>query len=125
MIHVKIITNNPDVSALPGAEYYEETLPQILERVRDLVHKHFRLLTHPLAGSIKPNETPYKSVALFPNPGTEIDLQSLQIIESAIQTVAKLLQDRATPVWNNRVRADFALIDLSLLQSGLDGLKHF
>ena len=59
-----IVTNNPMVRERYSQQYdlkYEETsFVGVLKQVRDLVHRGYRLLTHPLSGSIKPNETPYK-----------------------------------------------------------------
>ena len=36
----------------------------ILYYTRDLIHKGHELLTHPLSGSIKPNETPFKTIKI-------------------------------------------------------------
>ena len=119
------MTNNPEVAGLEGAEYADISLLEILEQVRDLVHHHYVLITHPMAGSVKPNETPYKSVALSAKPAAALDMQSLQIIEAALQLSQQLLRDRPLPVWNAKVLSDFALIDRSLLDSGLDGLRHY
>ena len=124
MLRVTIITNNPKVEQQEGALYYDETLMQILLRVRDLVHQNYRLLTHPLAGSIKPHQTPYKSVALFATPGAELDFDSLSAIEGAIQVTQKLMQEHHLPEWPKQIMADFALIDLDLLQSGLQSVGH-
>lgn len=33
-------------------------------KVRDRIHEGHLLLSHPLSGSVKPNETPYKSVMI-------------------------------------------------------------
>ena len=68
-----ILTNNEKVAEdfteknqmefLNGSSYLE-----ILQTARDFIHKNHTLLTHPLSGSIKPNETPFKSVALSLEP---------------------------------------------------------
>ena len=110
---------------MEGAEYADISLLEILEQVRDFVHHNYTLITHPMAGSVKPNETPYKSVALSTKPGAALDMQSLQIIEAALQLSRQLLRDRPLPVWTAQVRRDFALIDRSLLESGLEGLRHY
>lgn len=63
-----VITNNPlTKSSLDGrfdVIYKEVDLVDVLIVVRDYIHKGHKLLTHPLMGSIKPNQTPYKSVAI-------------------------------------------------------------
>ena len=80
-----IISNNKlvneNLSTHVEVLFSEMTLLETMEKARDLIHKGYKLLTHPLSGSIKPNDTPYKSIALekggargFPiagNNGTE------------------------------------------------------
>ena len=38
----------------------------VLIKVRDLVYDKHVLLTHPQASSLKPNQTPYRSVVVYP-----------------------------------------------------------
>ncbi|MCE5197206.1 MAG: GrdX family protein [Negativicutes bacterium] len=125
MKKVLIITNNPQVAPIEGAVYYDETLLEILTRVRDLVHAGYVLISHPLTGSVKPNQTPYKSVILEPKPLAQVDEFSLQIIESSMATAAKLLMDRPLRPRSEAIKADYAMIDHSLLMSGLQSLSHF
>jgi len=58
----RIITNNPLVEKELGqaneVEYYDVSYEEILKIVRDQVYANCRLLSHPLSGSVKPNETP-------------------------------------------------------------------
>ena len=39
----------------------------VLIKVRDYIHKGYRLETHPMAGSLKPNQIPYKTVIVSDN----------------------------------------------------------
>lgn len=61
-----IITNNPvvfkKISDRYPVIYKDVSYGDILKEVRDRVHMGCRLLSHPLSGSVKPNETPYKSI---------------------------------------------------------------
>ena len=61
-----IITNNTLVKEKLGENYHVEyedlSYEDTLRKVRDRVYLGHKLLTHPLSGSVKPNETPYKSV---------------------------------------------------------------
>ncbi len=70
----RIITNNPLVREKLGQDYqvefYECSYEDILEKVKDEVYRGCKLLTHPLSGSVKPNETPYKSVMVSIPPPT-------------------------------------------------------
>ena len=118
-----IITNNPLVLAELGAdesvEYYEVTYAELLCLVRDRVHAGARLLSHPLSGSVKPGETPYKSIMLLDRKGV-VDEQSLALIENAIETCSKFTQR----TWHLRpkIDQDFQLIDLTLVQSALSSV---
>lgn len=115
------ITNNKMVLDELGSSmevlYTEGTLMDVLILSRDYVHKGYRLLTHPLSGSVKPNETPYKTVLISKTNGKTIDMESLSIIESSIHTSEKLLKDKGTPKWSQKLLEDFRLIDFDLIMS--------
>ena len=83
-----IITNNPSVR-----EHYmtRQTVVivdggyrDVLMQARDRIHRGHPLLTHPLMGSLKPNETPYRSVILGDELLAGTDADSVLIIEEAI-----------------------------------------
>lgn len=110
-----VVTNNPKVrEAFDGSDlkFIEGQYLDILLEVRDRIHKHYRLLTHPLSGSVKPNETPYKSIAI--EPCDKLDIDSLMMIENAILVHDKLMNDRLMPEWSDRILDDFMVIDLDL-----------
>lgn len=114
-----VITNNPLVlenlkDRVPVA-YSDVSYVELLREVRDQIHKGGRLLTHPLSGSVKPGETPYKSVMLLSGKG-DVDERSLELIENAIQACAKFT--RKGP-YRPEVDKDFQLIDWTLLESAL------
>lgn len=118
----KIITNNPlvkeNLNALVEVDLFaDDSHRDVLKRVRDFVHSGYRILTHPLAGSVKPWETPYRSVMITTEREDKTDMFSLEIIEQAIFTLEK---SQTRPVVNDgKVLTDFQLVDLSLLQSAL------
>ena len=88
----------------------------ILEMVRNKIHEGYGLLTHPLSGSVKPNETPYKSILLSDNK-SELDTRGLMIVEESILTAKKFLNDKQTPNWTERILDDFRVIDFSLISN--------
>ena len=101
-----LITNN----ALVNEKYkdqittiYLEDLDylKVLELVRDKIHIGHELLTHPLSGSIKPNETPFKSV-LISDKVSEINFDSLSIIEESILTAKKFLDQKKIRNWQGK-----------------------
>lgn len=97
-------------------EYKKESYEDLLLRVRDRVHMGAKLLTHPLSGSVKPNETPFKTVFITKTKG-DMDMRSLEIIENAIITAKKF--PIRFPEMSDKMREDFALIDLSLMESAI------
>ncbi len=120
-----ILTNNPDAAQTfqdRNVLWVDGSYRDVLTKARDLIHQGHRLLTHPLMGSLKPNETPYRTVAVSSETGP-LDLDSLQLIENAVETFDKFARvtrpDRGvnTP---ERMLADFRMIDLSLIESALE-----
>lgn len=116
-----IITNNPLVPQKLNddeheVEYKELSYEGILRDVRDRIHEGHLLLSHPLSGSVKPNETPYKSVMISRKTG-KMDEGSLLIIENAIHSCGKFAfkSDKYQP----EVYDDFQLIDWTLLESAI------
>lgn len=96
--------------------YLEDgTYLDVLYRARDYVHRGYRLLTHPLCGSVKPNQTPYRSVLLEEQSTREENFRSIQLIEDSIEAANKFMRNRRTPDWNARTREDFKTVDLSFL----------
>lgn len=114
-----LITNNPlvkeQLSEYIDVEYYETDYLNVLRKVRDKVHLGHKLLSHPLSGSVKPNETPYKSIIISGDRGN-LDYDSLMIIEGSIKTAEKFLRDFKTPNWPEKILLDFQTIDLSLIK---------
>ncbi|WP_069649127.1 GrdX family protein [Caloranaerobacter ferrireducens] len=114
-----LITNNPlvkeQLSEYIVVEYYETDYLNILRKVRDKIHLGHKLLSHPLSGSVKPNETPYKSI-IISSDRAKLDYDSLIIIEGSIQTAEKFLRDFKTPNWPEKILLDFQTIDLSLIK---------
>lgn len=120
-----IITNNSKVR-----EYYERSYPiryidgsyrDVLICARDFIHKGHRLLTHPLSGSVKPGETPYKSLVITEAAGS-LDFPSLELIEQAIAVFEKFVtscRHREPAEYTESILEDFSEVDFTLLQSAL------
>ena len=67
----EIISNNPDIEALVPKTFSftgMEGSPAkaVLTAARDRIHLGAKLLAHPMAGRLRPNETPYMTVVLAP-----------------------------------------------------------
>ena len=123
---MRIITNNPKVRDEYGDKYQltfvDGGYRDVLVTTRDFVFNGHRLLTHPLMGSLKPNETPYRSVLISDKSG-ELDTDSVILMGDAMETFDKFARverpDRGvnTP---ERMLEDFRLIDHSLISSALE-----
>ena len=113
-----LVTNNQLVQAQfqssVEVEYSDINLLGVLTKVRDLIHKGHRLLTHPLSGSVKPNETLYKTV-LITEAKDGTDTQSVTIIEESIKTAQKF-PPKQIP---EQFKHDMQVVDLSLIRTAL------
>jgi len=113
-----LVTNNPQVEAqfkdMFKVEFIDTDLIGVLAHVRDQVHKGHRLLTHPLMGSVKPNESPYKSVVIS-KAIEDLDIQSLNIIEESVQTAQKFAPKKIPEKYLN----DLQIVDLSLIRTAI------
>ncbi len=120
MPRIRIISNNPLV-ALSADDIFvpAESILPVLNQVRDLVHIGHHLLTHPLAGSLKPNENPYRSVVVT-KEALGVDCQSVRLVEGAIAVASRMLTERPYRAWSGTVLADLQLVDKALLASALD-----
>lgn len=115
-----LLTNNPMVQAssqsICPVEFIDGSLMNVMIRARDYVHKGYKLLTHPLSGSIKPNQTPYKSILMQSASGA-VDSDSLRILEGCIHTCKKL--NTAEKDLPDLLLRDYMLIDSTLIEGAL------
>ena len=118
-----IITNNPMVrdkqcvsSSKERIEFYETDYLGVLKAVRDRIHMGHSLVTHPLSGSVKTGETPYKTV-IITGEKAALDVNSLSLIEKSMETCEKLMASAVKKEWNEKVSSDFKLIDYNLIFS--------
>ena len=114
---MKLITNNPkfieenlkDIEI----EYLDMSYIDILRKIRDYVHENWEIVTHPLYGSVKPNETIYRTIVIKEN--NSLDITSVNLISDAILTFKKFRNNREVPQWTDRVKDDFSVIDYDLI----------
>lgn len=115
-----LITNNDRVY-----EKYKEVLTvvlvdsyeEVLIKARDMVYDRHILLTHPQASSLKPNQTPYRSVVVYPK-GEEDNTNDILLIEKCLETYYQWQEIAPTPRrYEDRVAYDFKTIDLSVIDN--------
>ncbi|MEG2420532.1 MAG: GrdX family protein [Oscillospiraceae bacterium] len=114
-----LITNNPLLGEHPpeslSIQWVDGDYGDVLFAVRDKVHRGHRLLSHPLAGSIKPNETPFRTVAVS-ETAAAMDVDSLRLIEEAILLWQRTVPRRGLGAESSpELRRSFAMLDLDLL----------
>ena len=116
-----LVTNNPlagkQFLGLLKVDFTGSSLSDVMIRVRDYIHGGHALLTHPLTGGIKPNDTPYKSVLVSGERG-KIDEQSIRIIEECV-LISRRTQSKQIP---EHLLSDMQTVDLSLIQAAIG--KH-
>lgn len=121
----RIITNNSlcrdKYQELLPVEYLEgKGYMDVLLTVRDYIQKGWRLETHPMTGSLKPNQTPYKSIMVSDLPLDQEEFYSQEMtIENSILSCQKFLEIKQTPDWSEEIRKDFMIVDLSLIEGAI------
>lgn len=99
--------------------FFDIPLRDIMINVRDRVHEGHKILTHPLSGSVKPNETYVKTIFISKEKGNGIDFDSLTIIENSIITCDKFTERK---IEYEKYKDDFETVDLALTESALMSL---
>lgn len=115
-----IITNNPLVENIDGVcvLLVDGDPSQVLNKALNLVAEGYSLLTHPLAGSLRPGQSPFRSVLLEAN-NDDADLPALNCLHQAI----KKLEDMSFKSWENDLTSpyqeDYQLLDLKIIEEAV------
>lgn len=120
-----VVTNNPSASLVDGDRFIDGDLLQVMRTARDLVHQGHLLISHPLAGSVKPNETPFKSIVLSRASEGRVDFDSLSVMEGSLRTAIRMLQEKPLHLYPDRILQDFQLIDRELLDHALASIPPY
>ena len=115
-----IVTNNPMAAKEFAGQgevrlYPEDTYREILVRARDLVYIGHRLCNHPLYGSLRPHETPYRTVVLSDRPQTPDEEECLIMSEGITSFDTFPPPDRAK--MPRSMLEDYQMIDCSLVRN--------
>jgi hypothetical protein len=101
----------PDTIIISG-----ETL-QVLMAVKEEVMKGYKLVSHPLTSSIRPDMSPYKTV-LIQVEKSGVDPESLSMINSAIEYTESLINNQIRNYnWDEESLKDFQYIDYDIIQN--------
>lgn len=115
-----IVTNNDRVFQKYKNQLdviFLDTYEEVLIKVRDCIYEDYILLTHPQASSLKPNQTPYRSVVIYPK-GKDDNVSHIIMIENCINTFKQWQEISPTPTnYEAKVANDFKTIDLSVIDN--------
>ena len=115
-----LVTNNDRAAEKWGDKVEQvvlvETYEEVLLKARDLIHTKHKLLTHPQASSLKPNQTPYRTILLYQQT-EEDNTGDVCLIEEAMETFEKWNRIRQTPEYGENVDYDYKTIDLSMIEN--------
>lgn len=119
-----IISNNLDNEDLVPAAFsflpVDGSARDVLTAARDRIHLGAKLLAHPMAGRLRPNETPYMTAVLDDTEGP-LDLPSFGIIEYCLAEEAKYAPMRKK--YDETLLPDLRFINRELLKNVLVELK--
>ena len=94
-----------------------DSYEEVLIRARDMVYDRHILLTHPQAGSLKPNQTPYRSILVYPAEDNYSN-ESVILISDCIDIYYAWQNIAATPSeYYGNAREDFKTIDESIIDA--------
>lgn len=123
MKKILIITNNKRVAEEYQGNFdvcfIEGHLIDVLKKARDYIHKGAKLISHPLAGSIKPNETIYKSVVIE-MVGNSIDVGSVELIENSILLAERMIKEKPFSKFSDGILRDLEYVDFLIIKNALD-----
>ena len=125
MTHYRCLTNNPLLLLERGVdrvEFHPVSVPELFALTQAEVKQGYKLLSHPLTGSIRPDITPYKSILLSDRPSGP-DPEGEEVLARAIRYTDALFQMSEQPPsarWDSKTREDFQYVDRSLIQTALE-----
>ena len=125
MTHYRCLTNNPMLLLERGVdrvEFHPVSVPELFALVQMELKQGYRLLSHPLTGSIRPDITPYKSILISDRP-TGPDPEGEKVLAQAIRYTEDLFGMSEKPPsarWDSQTREDFQYVDRSLIRTALE-----
>lgn len=119
-----VISNNTLVNNLGGVEvaFLSGNAQQVISRAFSMAAEGHRLLSHPLTGSVKPNQNPYKSI-LMSKKRLPVDHDSLAVLNTCLGKTEAMLEDRPLLPLKDEALNDYQMLDFDLLQTGIESLR--
>ncbi|MGE5381170.1 MAG: GrdX family protein [Methylocystaceae bacterium] len=119
-----VITNNPLIieSGWPSIQV-TGSIEEVLQKVLEMTLVGYRLLSHPLSGSVKPAVNPYKSILISPAPAG-VDYREVEIVLTCLDKVKDMRRQAQSVHWGEVVDADLRFLDCELIKSGIQSLVN-
>lgn len=121
-----LVTNNRKVY-----NFYKETdeviylkegrFMDVLDLVRDKVHKGHTLLTDPIMSNIADSKNPYKSIAIS-SSARLMDEKSMKFIEGAHSVAEKLEENGGGEKLSEEKLKEYRYVDLNLIREWVKGV---
>ncbi len=121
-----LVTNNRKVY-----NFYKETdeviylkegrFMDVLDLVRDKVHKGHTLLTDPIMSNIADSKNPYKSIAIS-SSARLMDEKSMKFIEGAHSVAEKLEENGGEEKLSEEKLKEYRYVDLNLIREWVKGV---
>jgi len=120
-----IITNNQLVKDLADYEHcwVEGGCKEVIIQAYNKVALGHQLISHPLAGSVKPNQNPYKSILVSKRPG-EVDQSALKLIENCLNKTEEFMENKFQIDLSASFWHDLQLVDQDLILSALKSVEE-
>ena len=121
----RIVTNNPMVCDKFGAShevsFHDVSSKEILRIIGEMVSVGYALLNHPLYGSVKPNETPYRTILLTKEGSSPFATSSAESSEMILKahTAFEKFTDKQK-ITDAELLADYQVVDLALVSSAVE-----
>lgn len=97
-----------------------DTYQEVLIKTRDYIYDRHILLTHPQASSLKPNQTLYRSIVVYPK-NEDDNMKDIMLIEKCIEVFNQWQDIAKSPKsYAENVANDFKTIDLSVIDNIID-----
>lgn len=121
-IQYVLVTNNPKIECPAGdnvrLQFVNDCSNKVLIAGRDLLHKGWHLMNHPLYGNFRPYQQPFRTLLLREGRSGEVfDEYGLNLLENALDVYANCGRPHVTP--QNcfpRFLDDYQTIDRELMQ---------
>lgn len=124
-LQVLCLSNNPLIrDCVSRLEFIDGSSCDVILRARDLIHRGWRLLGHPLYGNFHVKKHPYRTLALQKQQGEGGDMDSLVLIESALSACAQDARKGVLPEdLPDSIAHDYSFLDRALMAETLKTYK--